>query len=100
MAQRTSSVVSRTDVSLLLAELREQPDDALYAPLLEALLVVARTLEARAPSTTTYLDLPGEHAEPFRAWLTQAALRASRSGDHAKAAAFKRIWASMKLGIP
>jgi hypothetical protein len=36
MADTPSLVVTRADVSLLLAELRDQPSDPLYAPLLEA----------------------------------------------------------------
>jgi hypothetical protein len=99
VAQTAWFVVSRTDVSLLLAELRDQPHEALYALLLEALLAAAQTLEASAPSqgaspTTTRLGLPAEHADPFRIWLARATLRASRSGDHGKAAAFKRIYES------
>jgi hypothetical protein len=99
MAETASFVVSRADVTLLLAELRDHPSDPVYAPLLEALLAAAQTLEAGAPSQgasdpTTRLGLPAEHVQPFRMWLARAALRASRVGQHGEAAAFKRVWES------
>ena len=101
MAPTAWFVVSRTDVSLLLAELRDQPHETLHGALLEALLAAAQTLEASAPSqgafpTTTRLGLSAEHADPFRIWLARATLRASRSGDQGKAVAFKRIWESIQ----
>ena len=99
MAQTASFIVSRTDVTQLLAELRDHPSDPLYAPLLEALLTAAQRLEAGAPSqgaseTTTQLIIPAEHAEPFKAWLLRASVRASRAGEDEKVVALKRIWAS------
>jgi hypothetical protein len=74
---------------------------AVYAPLLEALLAAAQTLDAKAPSqgvspTTTDLSLPAEHAESLRAWLEGAMLRASSGNDNARADALARIWASMR----
>lgn len=39
--------VSREDVDVLLAELRNDHPEALYAPLLEALLAAAATLDVR-----------------------------------------------------
>ena len=88
-------------MSLLLAELRDQPSEPLYAPLLQALLAAAQTLEAGAPSqgaspTTTRLGLLTEHADAFRAWLLRAAVRANRAGEHPRAAAFERLWESMR----
>jgi hypothetical protein len=102
VAQTAWFVVSRTDVTLLLAELRDQPPDAFHGPLLEGLLSAAQTLEAGAPSqgatlTTTRLGLPAEHADPFRIWLARATVRADRGGDKGKAVALKRIWESMRL---
>jgi hypothetical protein len=101
MAETAWFSVSRTDVSLLLAELRDQPPEPFHSPLLEGLLPAAQTLEAYASSqgaspTTTPLGLPAEHAEPFKFWLFRAAVQASRAGDHPKAAALKRIRESMR----
>ena len=99
LVAQTGFIVSRTDVGLLLAELREQAQGPFHVLLLKALVAAAQTLEASAPSqgatpTTTRLGLPAEHAEPFKLWLVRAAVRASRSGDPVKAAALKRIWES------
>ena len=93
-------VVSRTDVNLLLAELRDNPQNPIYAPLLAALLAAAHTLDSTAPSqsaspTTTDLGIPAEYADQFRTWLAHRAVRASSTGDQGNAAALKRIWQSM-----
>jgi hypothetical protein len=102
VAEIARFIVSRPDVSLLLAELRDHPQDPIYAPLLAALLTAAQTLDSTAPSqgvsaTTTDLGIPAEYADQFRTWLAHRAVRASRmTGDQGKAAVFKRIWQSMR----
>ena len=104
MAQTARYVVNRADVDMLLTELREQPQDAVYAAaLLAALLVAMQTLDTmpatqRASPTTTELILTAEHAGPFRIWLASATLRASRASYHGKAQAFKRVYESHLRG--
>jgi hypothetical protein len=101
MAETAQFVVSRMDLTLLLAELRDHPSDPLYSPLLEALLTAAQRLDAGAPSqgaseTKIHLIIPAEHAEPFKFWLLRASVRASQASEDSKAVAFKRIRESMR----
>jgi hypothetical protein len=93
--------VSRKDVDLVLAELRNQlPADALYGALMAAVLDAAVRLDTEASrldtshEQTTELRLPEEHAQPFREWLQRAVVRWSAAGDHAKAQAFARVHGS------
>jgi hypothetical protein len=93
--------VIREDVDLVMAELVDhQPADALYAPLLSALLDAAARLDTEASrldtshEQTTNLRLAEEHAQLFREWLERAVMRASSAGDHAKAQAFARLHGS------
>jgi hypothetical protein len=89
--------VSREDVNLILAELADQPQAVLYAPLLEALLSAAASLDTDASrldtghEQTTKLPLAQEHAPRFRRWLQDAALRARVAGHEEKARALVRI---------
>jgi hypothetical protein len=93
--------VSRKDVDLVLAELRNQrPTDVQYAALLAALQDVAVRLDTDASrldtghEQMTDLLLPEEHAQPFREWLQRTVMRWSSAGDHAKAQAFARLHGS------
>jgi hypothetical protein len=93
--------VSRDDMDLVLAELRNQrPTDVLYAALLAALHDAAVRLDTDASrldtghEQMTELLLPGEHAQPFREWLQRTVMRWSSAGDHAKAQAFARVHGS------
>jgi hypothetical protein len=92
-------VVSRSDVNLMLAELRDHHPEALSAlwtPLLEALVAASAALDTDASRLdtghrqTTGLHVPAEHVELFQQWLEQSALRAVTT-DPAKAQAFVRI---------
>jgi hypothetical protein len=93
--------ISRKDVELVLAELRNQlPADVLYAALMAAVLDAAARLDTEASrldtshEQTTELRLPEEHAQPFREWLQRAVMRWSSVGDHAKAQALARLHGS------
>ena len=89
--------VTRQDVNLILAELADQPQAVLYAPLLEALLAAAVTLETHASrldtghAQTAELPLAKAHAPRFGRWLQDAALRAHVAGLEETARAFARI---------
>jgi hypothetical protein len=93
--------VSRKDVDLVLAELRNQrPTDVLHAALLAAMHDAAVRLDTDASRLNTGheqmtdLLLPEEHAQPFREWLQRAVMRWSSADDHAKAQAFARLHGS------
>jgi hypothetical protein len=86
--------VTRKDVDLVLAELRNQrPTDVHYAALLAALLDAAARLATDASRLDTGHEqmtdlpppLPEEHAQPFREWLQCTVMRWSSAGDHVKA---------------
>jgi hypothetical protein len=90
--------VTWADVNLILAELRDDPPDALNAPLLSALLAASTRLDLDAArliggsyEQTTDLQLPEKHAQPFREWLDRATFRRSAVGDHGKSEAFVRL---------
>jgi len=98
VAETARFAVSRKDVSLLLAEIADQPRAVLYAPLVGALLAAAAALDTDAASRldtghaqTTELPLAGEHAPRFRRWLQDAALRAHVAGLGETARTFARI---------
>lgn len=98
MFQAVSFKVTRTDVNLILAELRDDVPDALNAPLMSALLAASKRLDRDAAlladtryEQTTDLWLPEKHAQPFREWLDRAALRRSAVGDHGTAQAFVHL---------
>jgi hypothetical protein len=89
--------VSRTDVHLLMTELRDHQPGLLAALLQQALQDAAARLDTDASRLDTgrvqlaVLQLPGEHVTPFRQWLEQVTLRESAAGDPAKAQAFARV---------
>jgi hypothetical protein len=86
--------VTWTDVNLILAELRDDPPDALNAPLLSALLAASTRLDLDAArlvggryEQTTDLRLPEKHAQPFREWLDRRffCFSLTRGSDQARA---------------
>jgi hypothetical protein len=92
--------ITREDLNLLLAELRDYHGTAWFDALVNALLEAVAALDTHASRLDTShpqeteLPLAEEHAPAFRQWLEDAATRAHGAGDHAKADAFARVRAS------
>jgi hypothetical protein len=90
-------LVSRRDVYLLLAELRDHlpKPNTLYAALLEQLLGAAAFLDTGSADKTD-LELPEKDAQAFREWLKRAEIR-EIAGDPAKSNAFARLRACERM---